>query len=87
MIEKQITIGERTVKVIAEKQVRPDHRVVMKVSATSRELSHCEMWTLPHDNPNYSQEQAQKDFDTHCEKVARGLLGKRTAHDVTDNLC
>jgi hypothetical protein len=42
--------------------------------------------TLPKENPQYSAEQCQKDFDTHLLKVAQGALGRHTAHSVSDNL-
>lgn len=85
-ISKNIQIGDRTVSTVSDKIVREDHSVIVAVTATIGSVVYTEHWTLPHDNHAYSQEQAQKDFDAHLEKVAREALGRMKAHDVAEGL-
>jgi hypothetical protein len=85
-IKKDIEINGVSVSITAEKIARQDHLAVIRVTAEANGISHSEMWTLPRNNPAYSKEQAQKDFDAHIEKVATEAASKRNAHDVADNL-
>jgi hypothetical protein len=85
-IKKTVTINGIDVSVTADKITRPDHLAVIKVTATAGDVSHCEMMTLPKNNPAYSQTQAQKDFDAHIVKVATECASKRNAHSVADSL-
>lgn len=39
-------------------------------SCTVGSITYSEEWLLPHDNAEYTQAQAQIDFDAHVEKVA-----------------
>jgi hypothetical protein len=85
-IKKTIKVGNEDVSTVATKFVRPDHAVIIEATATVGQVSYIEMWTLPHHNPTYSKEQAQKDFDAHLLKVATETVGRATAHDVSEQL-
>jgi hypothetical protein len=89
-IKKTVKIGEREVSVVAEKKVAADRSVTFLVTATvasgAEAVHYEEVWTLPHDNHEYSKEQAQKDFDAHIERVARGAVGRAVAHEVSESL-
>jgi hypothetical protein len=82
---KELKIGDRTVTVTADKTVT-DGRVVIGATATCGTVVYKENWTLPHDNHEYSQAQAQIDFEAHVQKVARGAAGRCVAHEVSDGL-
>ena len=83
---KKVTVGNQTVSTTSNKIVRPDHAVIIEATATLGQVSYTEMWTLPHHNPSYSKEQAQKDFDAHLVKVATETVGRATAHEVSESL-
>ena len=85
-IVKNVMVGNQSVQAVATKIVRSDGSVIVRVEATAGKITHTQNWTLPHDNPNYSQEQAQKDFETHCNKVATAAMGRVVADSVSDNL-
>jgi hypothetical protein len=85
-IKKTVTINGIDVSVTADKSTRPDHLAVIKVTATAGDVSHCEMMTLPKNNPSYAAVQCQKDFDAHVLKVATEAAGKYVAHTVADSL-
>ena len=72
--------------VVCTKTVRVDHSTVVTVTASVGIISYSENWTLPTDNHAYSQEQSQKDFDTHVKKVAREAVGRLVAQEVSEGL-
>jgi hypothetical protein len=85
-IKKDVKVGDHSVATSSEKIVLLDHSVVIKVTATVNGISYVENMTFPKENPNYSKDQAQKDFDTHLKKVAQGALGRHVAHAVSESL-
>jgi hypothetical protein len=85
-IKKDVKVGGQAVQTTSTKRVLGDHSVVIEVTATVGDITYVENMTLPKENPQYSAEQCQKDFDTHLLKVAQGALGRHTAHSVSDNL-
>jgi len=85
-IKKTIDINGVGVSVTVEREITPDHRTVLKATATHETVEYSERMSLPHDNHSYSQEQAQVDFDAFLLKVARGALGRHVSKQLSDNL-
>jgi hypothetical protein len=85
-IKGKVTVGNRIVEVVSNKISHPNNGVAIKTDANSGNVRYSEVWTLPHDNPHYTQEQAQKDFEAHQKKVALGAAGRAVAFEVAENL-
>jgi hypothetical protein len=85
-IKKDVRVGEQMVQTTSTKRVLADHSVVIEVAATVAGITYVENMTLPKENPQYSAQQCQKDFDAHLLKVAQGALGRHTSHSVSDSL-
>ena len=85
-IQKDITVGETTVSTVSDKVEQPDQSAVIETTATVGSVSYTERWTLPRSNQDYSQEQAQTDFDAHLLKVATEAMGRNVSHSVLDGL-
>jgi hypothetical protein len=85
-ITKEVSIGGVLVGVRCDKIVSLDHQTILSCVATLGPVIYEEKMTLPVDNHTYSQEQAQKDFDAHVEKVARLCVGRSVSLNIADSL-
>jgi hypothetical protein len=84
--EKTATVGDRQIKTVSNKIVKPDYCVIIETTATVDSVVYQENWTLPHGNHEYSQAQAQTDFEAHIAKVAKETVGRFVAHSVSEGL-
>ena len=86
-IKKTISIGDKSVAIMAEKIIRKDHSVVIKVTATIGSVVHTQHMKIGTEaEVVYSAEQCQTDFDAHCLKVATAATNRHNADLVTENL-
>jgi uncharacterized protein YbcV (DUF1398 family) len=85
-ISKTITVGNQNVQTTAAKILLKDGSVVISVTANIGGVSHTQNMTISSENANYSAEQCQKDFDTHCLKVATAAAARANADAVTESL-
>ena len=83
---KGVNINGTAVTAVATPVVNGDGSVVVVVAATCGGVTYAESWTLPTDNPNYTQAQAQIDYAAHVAKVANGAAGRAIAQALVNGL-
>lgn len=83
---KVVTVGNASVDVLCSGETDAQGMTRVVASAAVGEVTYSEPWLLPHDNPDYTQAQAQKDFETHCTKVARLAAARANSKNILPSL-